>query len=146
MEEIDEAHMKEKNIKILVAYHKPDVLIQSDILQPIHVGRSLLKKKCDTKSIENLKILQEEMIGDDTGENISDKNDSYNEMTAIYWAWKNYGALGDPDYIGLMHYRRHFYLNKISEQIPYFECNKIEDVESYINDTLGLTKNRLNQI
>lgn len=48
------------------------------------------------------------MIGDDTGENISNKNDYYNEMTAVYWAWKNYEELGNPDYIGLMHYRRHF--------------------------------------
>lgn len=52
------------------------------------------------------------MIGDDTGDNISALNDSYNEMTALYWAWKNYDKLGNPDYIGLMHYRRHFVLNE----------------------------------
>lgn len=51
------------------------------------------------------------MIGDDTGENISAKNTKYNELSAQYWAWKNYEKLGSPDYIGFMHYRRHFLFN-----------------------------------
>lgn len=40
---------------------------------------------------------------DDEGTNISDKNPNYNELTAIYWAWKN---LDEADAIGLVHYRR----------------------------------------
>lgn len=51
-------------------------------------------------------------FSDDTGENISAANAAYNEMTVAYWAWKNYAVLGDPDYIGLMHYRRYFYLDE----------------------------------
>ena len=42
--------------------------------------------------------------GDNTGDNISSKNPNYCELTGLYWAWKNLGT----DYIGLVHYRRHF--------------------------------------
>lgn len=41
-------------------------------------------------------------IGDNTGENISNKRKSFCELTVHYWAWKNQIA----DYYGLCHYRR----------------------------------------
>ena len=50
-------------------------------------------------------------FADNDGENISDRNPVYNELTVLYWAWKNYDKLGDPDRIGLMHYRRYFYFD-----------------------------------
>lgn len=85
---------KNPNIKILVACHKDDPNIrQDDIYMPIHVGKALnpdleLGYQCDS-----------------IGENISEKNGAYCELTALYWAWKN---LKDVDYIGLCHYRRYF--------------------------------------
>lgn len=81
-------------IKVLVACHKEDLAIRKDdVYMPIQVGKALHPKldlgfQCDNE-----------------GDNISDKNGSYCELTAIYWAWKN---LKDVDVIGLCHYRRYF--------------------------------------
>jgi len=54
---------------------------------------------------------------DNDGENISELNPAYNELTVLYWAWKNYEKLGDPDRIGLMHYRRYFYFDPSVEDV-----------------------------
>lgn len=43
------------------------------------------------------------MLGDDTGDNISEKRNNFCEFTVLYWAWKNIKA----DYYGLCHYRRY---------------------------------------
>ncbi|EOJ2249152.1 DUF4422 domain-containing protein, partial [Campylobacter jejuni] len=98
------------SIKILVGYHKPATLIKDDIFTPIHLGKKLsVQSAKDGKiSYEDFEWMCENMIGDDTGDNISHLNRYLNELTGIYWAWKNYDKLGNPDYIGYEHYRRHF--------------------------------------
>ena len=45
---------------------------------------------------------------DDIGDNISKKNPAFNIMCAMYWVWKNSNA----DFVGIVHYRRHFSLKK----------------------------------
>lgn len=85
-------------MKILIATHKESILPTNDIFLPIQVGRKIAEIKLD-------------MQGDDEGENISEKNPNYCELTAHYWAWKN---LKNIDYIGLCHYRRYFDFNKSS--------------------------------
>lgn len=76
---------------IYTAYHKTAPLIASARVRPIHVGRALARVPLNG------------MIGDDTGDTISDRNGRYCELTALYWAWKNDRT---SSHIGLMHYRR----------------------------------------
>lgn len=83
-----------KKIEIYVTYHKDAPLYKTDILVPIQGGRELHSSQG--------KILETIMIGDNTGDNISELNDRYSELTVLYWIWKNSKA----DYVGLMHYRR----------------------------------------
>ena len=65
------------NLKVLVVCHKPCNVYKDANYIPIHVGRAKSTFVNEMKGI----------LGDDTGDNISDKNASYCELTALYWAW-----------------------------------------------------------
>ena len=88
------------DVKIFISYKDRHKILKSDILTPIQTGRAISDE------------IFEDMIGDDTGDNISAENDIYAELTAQYWVWKNYDKIGNPDYVGFMHYRRHFIFNE----------------------------------
>ena len=100
--------------KILVFYHKPAPLLKDNVFIPIHLGRKLacLESKDGKMNSLEYQWMLDNMIGDDTGDNISELNRKFCELTGIYWAWKNYDKLGNPDYIGFMHYRRHLSFNE----------------------------------
>ena len=129
--------MDDTKIKILISYHKPSVLLKDDILTPIHVGRALATEasKEGGMSEEDYQWMLDNMIGDDTGNNISYLNKEFYELTAIYWAWKNYDKLGNPEYIGFMHYRRHlnFNVDKIYEEDQWGLINNEYLNDDYIN-------------
>ena len=93
-----------KKISIFVACHKPGKVFSNSVYTPIHVGRAVSKYKEEMI----------DMIGDDTGDNISDKNPYYCEMTAQYWAWKN---VHDVEYVGFCHYRRYFDLSVTEDNV-----------------------------
>jgi hypothetical protein len=97
-----------RDLKILVSYHNKKKIVKNKTYQPIFVGGNMLDKphKDGMLTAENILWLKNNMIIDNDGENISDLNRHFCEMTMIYWAWKNYDKIGDPKYIGFSHYRR----------------------------------------
>ena len=92
------------NVKIYVAMHKKDdhvLKIKDPIYIPIHCGKAIYIE--DEYNEEDYTFLP--AFGDNTGDNISEKNKYYCELTAMYWIWKNDH---DSDIVGLNHYRRYF--------------------------------------
>ena len=90
--------MKDKvDIKVIIATHKEYRMPEDKLYLPLHVG-------AEGKTDEEGNPLDLGYQKDNTGENISELNPSFCELTGLYWAWKNL----DADYVGLAHYRRHF--------------------------------------
>lgn len=83
-----------EKIKIFVATHCQQLDTQG-AYTPIHVGHALHTSNAQFHG----------MLTDNTGDNISDRNRSYCELTAAYWVWKNHAP---TEYVGLAHYRRYF--------------------------------------
>jgi len=100
---------KSKNIRVYTFFYKPgSILAPRPIYQTIMAGNALLSN-------------QTKISGDDTGENISQKNRYFSELTGIYWVWKN----TSQDVTGSCHYRRFFtaqsepFLYKIKRLLYY---------------------------
>lgn len=78
-----------KTFRIAVCYHREsEEYLHNNVLIPVFLGRS---PKWGDK-----------IQSDNTGDNISDRNYLYCELTGTYWLWKNVQA----DVKGLFHYRR----------------------------------------
>lgn len=140
--------MKKLKIILNIFYNPTDELKNiieknKDIYIPIN-GGSLLKD--DEWCKLNLYF---DNVGDD---NISHKNKLLNEFTSIYWVYKNYDKIGNPDYIGFNHYRRLFNLDSIKDyenydcifvkpqriinpplENQYKRCHHIEDLNIFYN-------------
>jgi hypothetical protein len=86
-------------ITLYTVYHKAAHILQNPYITPIQVGGG-----DDIAGIH---------YRDNQGDNIAAKNDSYCELTAQYWMWKQDH---ESDYIGLMHYRRFFDFNTTAQR------------------------------
>lgn len=124
------------DIKIFVS-HRIDldsVTIDNPLYIPVRCGATF-----DERTEEEIGG----MLGDDTGDNISEKRFTYNELTVMYWAWKNINA----DYYGLCHYRRYLSFSKnqhyIKNQFQLVESDVITEQQI---EKFGLTKQDIQRI
>lgn len=101
-------HYKDKQLS--TEYELPSYLI------PIQVGAAMTTN-----------VIAE--LVDSTGENISDKNGDYSELTGLYWMWKNRINQQDEKYYGLAHYRR--FLELTEDDQSRLVANDIDVVLPY---------------
>lgn len=96
---------KIESFQIYAMAHKAFEVPPDALYCPLQVGSALH---------EDLGYLR-----DDTGDNISERNCYYSELTGLYWIWKNQPKL---DYVGTCHYRRFL----INEQEKIFSRSEYE--------------------
>lgn len=111
---------RKPSVKIIIATRKKYEMPKDDMYLPLHVG-------AEGKVDENNRPLDLGYQKDNTGENISELNASYCELTGLYWAWKNL----DEDFIGLSHYRRHFCIKKSKRDFENVLSYK--EIEPYLD-------------
>lgn len=92
--------MQKDKARIYVAGSVYDKPLQDDYTfikeeVSLQVGAALAEKR-----------IAPDAVLDCDGDNISEKNRQFCELTGLYWIWKN----AREDYVGLVHYRRHFLL------------------------------------
>lgn len=78
------------SVKIFAMTHKRFEVPDDPMYIPLHVGHKHAKEDFG-------------YLGDDSGDNISDLNCYYAELSGMYWVWKNYSG---ADSVGICHYRR----------------------------------------
>jgi hypothetical protein len=93
-----------KDIKILESVFKSDSKSYGNIIFPVSAGAVVYNKNDIALSMR-----------DDEGDNISDKNSSYCELTVQYWAWKNLQC----EVCGIFHQRRFLDFSGINKRYPY---------------------------
>lgn len=111
-------------IQIIIATHKEYQMPSDSMYLPLHVG-------AEGKSLDF------GYIKDNTGDNISELNPSFCELTGLYWAWKNLNSA----YIGLAHYRRHFSMRKKNKN-PFDNVLSYEEIKPYLGKIKVFTPNK----
>jgi len=94
--------------------HKPYQVATGEDYLPLQVGaagkKGIRVKDCEGAVVPKSHMETGAILRDDDGDNISEKNPYYCELTGLYYAWKNL----DADVIGLVHYRRYFSMKSIA--------------------------------
>ena len=113
-----------RDIQIIIATHKEYQMPSDSMYLPLHVG-------AEGKSLDF------GYTKDNMGDNISNLNPSFCELTGLYWAWKNLSS----NYIGLAHYRRHFSMRKKNKN-PFDNVLSYEEIKPYLGKIKVFTPNK----
>lgn len=95
----------------IVTHKKFEPLGEKKFYQPLLVG-------ADNNGCSDYKLR------DNQGENISNKNSSFCELTGLYWVWKN----KRDDLVGLCHYRRYFAKRQLTGKNCILGQKEIENI------------------
>lgn len=97
-----------EDITIFVVTHKEYNLCHDLLYHPLCVGG----------------YHKDGFLTEQSGENIAYLNPKINECTALYWIWKNTSA----QYVGLNHYRRYFYKDRIISRDNYLDIERASEI------------------
>ncbi len=115
---------------IYVCHHQPAESFSDAVFRPIHVGKQISSHALN-------------LPGDDSGDNISNRNKQYCELTALYWIWKNDQQ---ADWLGLMHYRRFLNFGKHHYPIDATGCVNFDLLNNSALQKLGLNAETINDL
>ena len=95
---------KKSDIEVFKMVHHKDKPLVTNYKDPVYVTSVQVGASfADIRMTECI---------DNQGENISEKNGDYSELTGLYWIWKNKIKRQDDTYYGLAHYRRFLELSE----------------------------------
>lgn len=100
---------------ILNVFYSPTEQLKQFIQNDEQTNQIFFPMNGGSKLVDNWST--QHLVADNTFDNISNLNQILNEMTSIYWFWKNYRPF--PDYIGFNHYRRFFRFEDIKDYFQY---------------------------
>lgn len=138
-------------LKIIVACHRPFDALFDNLYVPIHAGKTdALDPRFPIDEAELEEFLKSGLDASQTKE-LAGRFHGLNELSRVFYAWKNYQLLGNPDFIGMVHYRRQFIFNESLKlpdarwlpKAPVFVFPTIVQASSYIKSKDAI--NILNQ-
>ena len=119
--------MGNERARIYVMTHKEFIVPDDPMYVSAHVGRKpwldAQEKAVDSGRRDGCQALLT-YTGDDSGDNISDQNCYYSELTGLYWVWKN---VRDIEYVGTCHYRRYL----LHQGSPFTEQGIVDVLSNY---------------